>query len=251
MSPYLTVECPNFTEFLDLEAVQLENKLILNVQGTDETIELLANHVFNAGYAGSDQEKVQEHIDELAKLGVPVPSTTPTLYPIADYLPTTTDRIQVQHQETSGEIEYVLIRAQGEWFVTVGSDHTDRKLETFNVPMSKQAYPNIIAQDVWRLKDVKDHWEQLELECWVTAEGERQLYQKGSCADLMTLEQWQELFAQMNVEEEGNLFFSATINTVAKSLTFAERYEFEMRDPVLNRVIQHQYEVDLLSAPIE
>ncbi len=163
MSPYLTVECPNFTEFLDLEAVQLENKLILNVQGTDETIELLANHVFNAGYAGSDQEKVQEHIDELAKLGVPVPSTTPTLYPIADYLPTTTDRIQVQHQETSGEIEYVLIRAQGEWFVTVGSDHTDRKLETFNVPMSKQAYPNIIAQDDWRLKDVKDHWEQLEL----------------------------------------------------------------------------------------
>ncbi|EGK09208.1 hypothetical protein HMPREF9374_3062 [Desmospora sp. 8437] len=234
-----------------MEAVQLENKLILNIQGTDETIELIVNRVFNAGYAGSDQEKVQEHIDELAELGVPVPTTTPTLYPIADYLPTTTDRIQVQHQETSGEIEYVLIRAKGEWFVTVGSDHTDRKLETFSVPMSKQAYPNIIAEDVWRLEDVKDHWERLELECWVTAEGERQLYQKGSCADLMTPGQWKDIFEQMNVADEGNLFFSATINTVAKSLIFAEKYEFEMRDPVLNRVIKHQYRVDMLSAPIE
>lgn len=229
----------------------MKNRLILDVQGTDETVEVVVNRVFNAGYAGSDQEKVQEHIDELAELGVPIPTTTPTLYPISNHLPMITDRIQVQHRETSGEIEYVLIRAHGEWFVTVGSDHTDRNLETFSVPMSKQAYPNIMAKEVWRFEDVKDHWERLELECWVTSDGKRQLYQKGSCADLMVPEQWADLFEQMHVVEEGNLFFSATINTVAKSLTFADGYEFEMRDPVLNRVIKHRYRLDMLSAPIE
>ncbi|PTX53950.1 uncharacterized protein DUF2848 [Melghirimyces profundicolus] len=229
----------------------MKNRLKLNVQGTEKTIEVTVNRVFNAGYAGSDQTKVQEHIDELAKLGVPVPSTTPTLYPISNYLPTVADRVQVQHGETSGEIEYVLIWAEGELFVTVGSDHTDRKLETYSVPMSKQAYPNVIADQVWRFKDVKDHWDRLELECWVTANGERVLYQKGTCADLMPPSQWKEIFRQKNVAKEGNLFFSATINTVANTLAFADRYEFEMRDPVLDRVIRHQYEVDVLAKPIE
>ena len=63
-----------------------------------------------------------------------------------------------------------MIWAKGELFVTVGSDHTDRKLETFSVPMSKQAYPNLIPKEVWRYADIKDHWAQVEFECWMTTE---------------------------------------------------------------------------------
>ncbi|WP_368653856.1 DUF2848 family protein [Ornithinibacillus sp. 4-3] len=230
---------------------KLENKISLNVQGADKTIDVNINHVFNAGYAGSDQEKVQEHIDELAKLGVPTPETTPILFPVSNHLVTTDSEIQVQHKKTSGEIEYVLIWHNGDLYVTVGSDHTDRELETFSVPMSKQAYPNFIAKDAWRYEEVKNHWEQLELICWVKSGDKKELYQKGTCADLMKPEEWKELFAQLNVTEDGNVFYSATINTESNTLAFAESYEYELRDPVLQRSIKHSYNISILPKSIE
>ena len=73
----------------------MENKLILNIQGSREKLELCVNNIFNAGYAGVDQEKVQEHIDELSKLGVATPSTIPTLYPVSNQLATYSDCFQV------------------------------------------------------------------------------------------------------------------------------------------------------------
>lgn len=229
----------------------MKNHLTLREQSTGKEIGVDVSRVFNAGYAGSDQAKVQEHIDELAKLGVPTPETTPTLYPIANNNPTTDETIQVQHGETSGEIEYVLIWAEGELYVTVGSDHTDRRLETFSVPMSKQAYPNIIARDVWKYSDVKDHWDQITFTCWASSGEERELYQQGKVTDLMTPEEWEPQFESMQVNRQRNFFFSATINTVAKSLAFAEYYEFELHDPVRDQTIRHAYKVEQLQKPIE
>src|SRR5699024_10533785 len=134
---------------------------------------------------------------------------------------------------------------------TVGSDHTDRKLETFSVPMSKQACPNVIARDAWKYEDVKDHWKQLEFTCWGIANGEKKLYQKGTCADLLAPKEWEDNFAKLNVKQEGNLFFSATINTEENTLAFADEYEFELHDPILNRTINHHYNVNILPESIE
>lgn len=229
----------------------MNTTLTFNVQGENKTITVDTNHVFNAGYAGSDQEKVQEHIDELVKLGVPAPTTTPILFPVSNYIVSPTNDIQVQHNETSGEIEYVLIWHNNEMYVTVGSDHTDRNLETFSVPMSKQAYPNIIAKDVWKYSDIKDHWDQIEFTCWASTGNETKVYQKGTCADLLRPEQWEENFKKLCVEEEGNMFFSATINTESNTLDFADRYEFQLHDPKLNRTIKQHYNVHILPESIE
>lgn len=230
---------------------KMKKNMTLAVQGENKNIDLAINHVFNAGYAGSDQEKVQEHIDELVKLGVEAPTTTPILFPVSNYIVSTTNDIQVQHGQTSGEIEYVLIWHEGEIYVTVGSDHTDRELETFSVPMSKQAYPNVIAEDVWKYEDIKDHWNKIELTCWGIYGDEKKVYQRGTCADLLSPDKWTENFAKLEVENEGNMFFSATINTEENTLAFADKYEFEMHDPVLNRTIKHEYKVHILPESIE
>nr|WP_255638521.1 DUF2848 family protein [Amycolatopsis sp. DSM 110486] len=42
--------------------------------------------LLNAGYAGRSQDDVAAHVKELAELGVPAPSVTPALYPVAPYL---------------------------------------------------------------------------------------------------------------------------------------------------------------------
>ena len=134
-------------------------KLELVVQGSGDRIDFPVQRLLNGGYAGRDQEAVWKHVEELAVIGVPEPSTTPTLYALGNNLATTADTVQVQHETTSGEVEYVLLIGAGETYVTVGSDQTDRDLETRSIEWSKQAYPDVFAPEVWRYQEVADHWE--------------------------------------------------------------------------------------------
>jgi hypothetical protein len=228
----------------------MENKLIMDIQDSGQQLEFSVKRIFNAGYAGVNQEKVQEHIDELAKLGVETPAKIPTLYPVANQLATYSDSFQVQHNETSGEIEYVIIWSDNEMYVTVGSDHTDRKLEAFSVPMSKQACPNILAREVWKFEEVKDHWNQIELTCWIRSNGKEELYQKGTCGDLMSPKDLIENFKKMKIDQDGHVFYSGTIGTVGSSLAYGNEYVIEMNDPILNRVITHQYRLEFLPKEI-
>jgi hypothetical protein len=59
------------------------------------------------------------------------------------------------------------VLAGGEVFVGVGSDHTDRALERLSIPAAKQACPKVAGTAVWRLDEVEDHWDRLELRAWV------------------------------------------------------------------------------------
>lgn len=47
----------------------------MSIQGSEEKLKFNVVNIFNAGYTGVDQGKVQEHIDELSKLGVASSST--------------------------------------------------------------------------------------------------------------------------------------------------------------------------------
>jgi hypothetical protein len=220
---------------------------VLYKSGAKDKIGMVVEHIFNGGYAGRNQEHVRQHIEELAKLGVPAPTTTPTLYPLANYDLTTANRLQVQNAETSGEIEYVILWQAGIAYVTVGSDHTDRELENFSVAKSKQAYPNFIPPQVWLYDEVKDHWEQIQLKCWVTKAGKRSLYQDATLSALMAPPEWLPIFKRLGIENLNNsVFFSGTINTVGKQLIFADSYELEMTDPVLKRTLRHEYSVGKL-----
>ena len=229
----------------------MKNVVEFTVQGSGEKLQVSVGVIFNGGYAGTNQELVREHIEELAKLGVPVPTTTPTLYPLSNYLATTSDRVQVQHGETSGEVEYGVIWHGGKKYVTVVSDHTDRNLETFSVPKSKQACPNVFAPEVWAWEEVKDHFGDLQLKCWVTKNGKRELYQDAPCKAMLLPDAWKEKFEKIGVNKDGNIFISGTINTVNNTLIFADFYEVEIFDPVLNRKISHSYTVDVLPKGIE
>ena len=229
----------------------MENRVQFKVQNTSQVLDVPVHVIFNGGYAGTNQELVREHIEELAKLGVPAPTTTPTLYPLSHYLATTRDRVQVQHGETSGEIEYAMIWFGGKRYVTVVSDHTDRNLENFSVPKSKQASPDVFASEVWDWDEVKDHFGELILECYITKDGKRELYQQAPCKAMLLPDQWTENFKKVGVGQDGDIFISGTINTVNKTLIFGDKYEISISDPILNRKISHTYHVDVLPKGIE
>jgi hypothetical protein len=137
-----------------------------------------------AGWAGRDAAAIEHHIEELAALGIPRPSTTPLYYRVAAATLTKSERLVVLGPDSSGEVEPVIISlADGLW-VSVGSDHTDRKAEAMGIALSKQLCGKPISRQLWRYEEVEPHWDQLVLRSFATIGGERVLYQESAVATL-------------------------------------------------------------------
>jgi hypothetical protein len=199
-----------------------------------------------AGWTGRDQAALDAHIAELAQLGVPRPKTTPVFYRVAASLLTVDDYIQVVGQESSGEVEPVLMRLDEGLCVGVGSDHTDRKLETIGITVSKQLCPKPISTTWWPYSEVENHWDRIEIRSFAFKNGTRRLYQEGT---LSAMRRPGELIARCFAEEQvlprGTAMFCGTL-AVHGAIEHADAYELEIADPVLKRSIRRKYFVKTL-----
>ena len=141
-----------------------------------------------AGWTGRDRAKVDHHIEELAAIGVPAPSTVPLYYQCAPYLLTQKPEIQVLGTETSGEAEPFILKLDGKIWLGLASDHTDRALEAHSVAASKQICAKPVAEDLWLLDTVSDHLDEIELRSWIFEDGEWQPYQEGTLSEILPLQ---------------------------------------------------------------
>jgi hypothetical protein len=215
------------------------------LQGSRDLV-FTADHVVCGGWVGRDQKGLQAHIQELGRLGVPAPGRIPIYMNFSTYLLTTDDEITVISDMTSGEVEYVLLCSGDEAWVTVGSDHTDRDVETKSIPGSKQMYPKCMPPECWPYPEVKDHWDRLILRCWVTKGRDRSLYQEAPLSDILGPQEMLEKMPREGIDsKEGLVLFSGTIPTRA-GVIFGDSYELELEDPVLGRSIKHRYRVRIL-----
>lgn len=221
-------------------------KLTLCTAQGDKELEFAVRKVFCAGYAGRNQEKVKEHIDELAKIGVPAPLRTPTVYPVSPCLFTNSPTIYVQRGKTSGEVEFVLFLQGDKILVSVGSDQTDRDLETSDIEKSKQMCEKPVASVVWNYEEVKEHWDSLILRSWITDEKGKRLYQEGAVTALLPVP---DLIAVIKRETtaslDGAVIYSGTV-PIAEGFVYAKQWDLELEDPVLGRKITHSYEVAVM-----
>jgi hypothetical protein len=193
-----------------------------------------------AGWTGRDEAALRKHIRELEELGVKPPKTTPIFYRVAADLLTQVNTIQVSGPDTSGEVEFVLLARRDGLWVTVGSDHTDRKAETIGVSLSKQLCAKVIAKDAWRYDDVKDHWERLVLRAW--ADGE--LYQEGPVTAMRSPE---DLLSRQPLKP-GWAMFGGTL-AAKGGIRPASVFRMELEDPVRKRKLGHEYRITAL--PVE
>lgn len=144
--------------------------------------------VIVAGFTGRDEAEVRRHLVELAEMGVSVPEQVPTFYPVPPLLAVQEEDIVVSHEATSGEAEPMLVVADGRRYLTLASDHTDRRAETEDIHRSKLLCPKVIARRAWPLTDVVGHWDRLRIRSWIVEGGERVLYQEGMLEQLLPLE---------------------------------------------------------------
>jgi hypothetical protein len=199
-----------------------------------------------AGWAGRDRAAVDHHIAELAELGVAPPSSVPLYYRVSADRLTTAPRLQVLGGDGSGEAEAVILGANGRLWVGVGSDHTDRKVESYSVAVSKEMCPKPMGASVWAFDEVKDHWDELILRSFATVGGARVLYQEGKVSALLPpavlVAGWEALHGPFG---DGRAMLCGTLPAIG-GIRPADRFEIELEDPVLRRRLTHAYEVEVL-----
>jgi hypothetical protein len=207
--------------------------------------------LWNGGWSSRDLEAVRQHAAELAHMGVPAPTRVPIYFPLSTNLATTADRIEVLGAESSGEIEYALLVApDGQLYVTVASDHSDRAVERHGIQLSKQLCPDVLAPEVWPYAEVQPHWDSLVLRCWATSAGAHQLYQEAPLAELLSADDWLARLDQAQLRRPGLIFLSGTPPTLG-GLVYGDAFELALEDPVLGRSIHHRYVVEVLGPGVQ
>ena len=221
----------------------------LETMAGEEDIRFKMRRMVNAGYTGRDQEKVRNHIEELKKEGVPAPESTPTAYGMITQLLYFKDEIEVVSERTSGEAEYILLCSGEEVYVGVGSDHTDRELESVSIIKSKQVCPNIMSDRLWRLKEIRKDWDEIILRGWVkNEEGERVLYQEALLSAMMIPEDLMDFVKNKPIDKslEGTMIFSGTIPILTGKFVYGSYFEAELFHPRSGRKLNCSYQIRVL-----
>lgn len=199
-----------------------------------------------AGWAGRDTEAMEAHIRELEAIGVARPRETPMYYRLASALLTQAPLIEVAGTASTGEAEVVLIHAEDGYWIAVGSDHTDRKLETVGVTLSKQVCAKPVSRLCWHLDDLRGHWDRIALRSSIMVDGRPRLYQDGTLAALKTPEALLETFLSSGGSfPVGSMMFCGTV-PVHGGFRFSDSVTLELADPVLGRSLRHDYAVKAL-----
>jgi Protein of unknown function (DUF2848) len=198
-----------------------------------------------AGWTGRDPVARDKHIAELEALGIARPATTPIYYRCSARRLTTADIIEVCGADSSGEVEFVLIGWQGRIFVGLGSDHTDRKVESYSVTVSKQMCDKPMSPVLWELEEVIGHWDQMVLRSWAWFDGQRTLYQEGTLDAMLPVKELIDRGFGRSGLPDGCAMFGGTF-AAKGGIRPSVRFEYELEDPVLQRKISHAYDVIVL-----
>jgi hypothetical protein len=209
-------------------------ELRLTLDGRRELI--VVDTVIVAGWAGRNRSAVEEHISELEAVGVPRPSSVPVFYRVSASRLTIAPEIE-STLASSGEVEAVLLRSGGRTWVGVGSDHTDREVESYGVAVSKQLCDKPLARELWAYDDVAGHWDELMLRAWIDG---NVLYQDGSLTALLPAAEL--LSRAQPALRDGTLMFCGTLPAIG-GIRPAVSFTYELADPVLGRSIKSAYKV--------
>lgn len=183
-----------------------------------------------AGYTGRDEHAVQEHIDELAAIGIAPPSSVPMFYPVEAESFTSVESLLVAGTATSGEVEPLYIRHQGRYYLGLASDHTDREVETRDIAESKRACPKPVSRQVVEIKDLENFsLDAARARTWVDGV----LYQDGTLNNLRTPANVVGLFLERHdIGDQDFVCLGGTLPVIGGHFTYGSHWRIELElDP--------------------
>lgn len=198
-----------------------------------------------AGWAGRDRAAIDHHIEELAAIGVPRPSAVPLYYRVAENQLTQSPRIQAVGPHSSGEVETFVFTAGGELYVSLTSDHTDRKLESHSVALSKQLCAKPVGTTAWRFADVAGHWDELVIRSRIVEDGREVVYQEGALSALRLPVELITGYTNGRPLPAGCAMSCGTVGAIG-GIRPSTWFAMELFDPRSGRSLRHAYTVDVL-----
>lgn len=216
--------------------------LHLRVPGRSEELTVTPARLIVAGYTGRDDAAVAAHIAELAEIGVPAPPTIPAFYELDPDLATTESVLTVDPAHTSGEVEPVLVRHNDRYYLTVGSDHTDRDLERHDIAEAKAACPKPLSDQVIALP------EDLAMFNWDAATASSSVdgraYQSGSLAALRTPTDLLNRMSEALGPLTGDLLvFAGTWPLLTGEFVAGAHWQLQLQLPDETTAVTHAYEL--------
>ncbi|MED4203317.1 DUF2848 family protein [Neobacillus mesonae] len=215
-----------------------------NVNGSEVNWE--PTQLLVAGYTAKDQNSLREHIEELGKIGVPAPPAVPMIYQLSPELLSTESEISAVKNDTSGEAEVVVMDIDGEWYVGLGSDHTDRVLEAVSIQKSKQVCAKPVSKELWPLSSIEDHWDEIEMKSWYLVDGEESLYQSGKLAEFLTPRELIALIEGRGYSVSGAAILCGTLPILSGGFLYGEEFGAQLYDPITNKKIVLSYQMKIL-----
>ncbi len=218
------------------------------------------NQLVIAGWAGRDQKAVLDHIEELKAIGVPAPDSVPVFYRAATYLLTQHAHVEILGGETSGEVEPFIFKHNNQLWLSISSDHTDRKLEQSGIAQAKQICAKPVAREAWCLDDVSAYWDELIIRSYIIENDQSVLYQEGTLSALRTpldlamhYTSPHPVLAASKIGQVADYFIDGLAmlgGTIAVlgSIRPSSYFKMVLIDPVKNRTIEHAYQI--ISLPI-
>lgn len=220
--------------------------LVESLDGARWSLQLVSPAVVIAGFTGRDPVIMREHIQELARIGVPEPATVPAFYTVPDWtLVQPGAAIQVATGRASGEAEPVLVSMpDGAKYLTVGSDHTDRDLERESIDLAKRTQPKVIGGSAWPFAEVEDRWDDLFLRSWVGADAEP--YQEGRLGSILPpLDLLERIHAEVAPRRDQPLIaFLGTVPLHGGGFRFERSFRAAIDDVSDQRRLDCGYEVE-------
>ncbi len=217
----------------------------LSAKDGERKVTLPARRLLVMGWTARDVNAMEAHIRELEEMGIPRPDRTPIMYRNSVARLTTTDCIEVSGGNTSGEVEFVIAMIDGEKWVGVGSDHTDRELEKQGITVAKQICDKPIAPVFWPYDEIAGHWDKLILRSQIDEEGGTVTYQDGTVNAMRPAEELMSILAadhDTGGMRDGDVMMGGTLPAKG-GIRPSGRFSFELIDPVLDRRIAHSYAI--------
>jgi hypothetical protein len=200
------------------------NGLELFLADQDRSLALYPRLAVICGYTGRDYIAAERHIEELAAIGIPGPTAIPDLNVVDGALVTVADEIIVSGQRTSGEVEPVIFFTEDDWYLGVGSDHTDRDLEVIDMLSSKAACAKPVASTVYSSTWVQGAGDDLFVESFAAGREDHMQLESlayyGDRDELIRL-----IGAKVGGRLDGVVAFCGTVPLRSNGFVFGDEYE--------------------------
>ena len=218
----------------------------LDAGAASQTLDTEVHTFIVAGWAGRDRHAIEHHIEELALIGVPRPSAVPLYYRVAANQLSQAPGIQAVGPHSSGEVETLVFTVDGEMYVSLTSDHTDRKLESHSVALSKQLCVKPVGTTAWRFADVAGHWDELVIRSFIEENGAEVLYQEGALSALRTPTDLIAGYLGSDAALPAGVAMSCGTVGAIGGIRPSTAFTMELFDPRSGRSLKHRYAVEVL-----